>query len=555
MTEAQKGLKKPIRNRGRILVFTHLKQDEEIETIETHLIEEIESRNKLAENLDDNFLPLDSVELCLLNIHPIGEEPGVTLQNRPLSKVSDLLWSEFISCSAGRPLAICVQALAWKHYNLASTTVTGIPMKEEQTSGSSVNYDVDLLHEKSGHDELARAHYLDSESGLLSDTIYSGYKTLLLKWCSPNVKPQMSVEQLHSTCNAVKVSPAAVNSRPSACLTSFILGGRTVMLELPKKGTTSSANRVISHLLTGHGGHIYLHSVSLGKSALEDVPSISEGPGGRVTDYRITQFGELMKECSLGPGKPGESAEGVEVAKHHLERLTSYWPMTMSESFLFSCQRFEPLLTRLRLTGLSETDLSLCKQVVLGLLNSESLNEPLLGTATHCPKVKGLKRDEQYRLAWRELELHIRNYTHVSRAHFAVLACLLQCLGRPSENFNPKPIKEETKQAAKTPENLKRSISKTEINNKDSPISPGFEIPAKKIKAEFDAASAKTQTQTDNVPLKPTGTINLLDFWIENFEKPKWAKWKDFDRRAELGDKVELYPNLVIKGKQEDTRK
>lgn len=37
-----------------------------------------------------------------------------------------------------------------------------------------------------------------------------------------------------------------------------------------------------------HGGEIFLHVLSSSRSILEDPPSISEGCGGRVTDYRIT---------------------------------------------------------------------------------------------------------------------------------------------------------------------------------------------------------------------------------------------------------------------------
>ena len=61
------------------------------------------------------------------------------------------------------------------------------------------------------------------------------------------------------------------------------ISGRSVMLEQPKKGGT----RVISHMLTSHGGELYIHVLSTARSILEDPPSISEGCGGRVTDYRI----------------------------------------------------------------------------------------------------------------------------------------------------------------------------------------------------------------------------------------------------------------------------
>ena len=55
------------------------------------------------------------------------------------------------------------------------------------------------------------------------------------------------------------------------------------MLEMVKK----SGGKAISHLLSSHGGEIFIHTLSTTRSVLEDPPSISEGCGGRVTDYRI----------------------------------------------------------------------------------------------------------------------------------------------------------------------------------------------------------------------------------------------------------------------------
>ena len=55
------------------------------------------------------------------------------------------------------------------------------------------------------------------------------------------------------------------------------------MLEQPRK----SGTKVISHMLASHGGEIFIHAINTARSLLEDPPSISEGCGGRVTDYRI----------------------------------------------------------------------------------------------------------------------------------------------------------------------------------------------------------------------------------------------------------------------------
>jgi hypothetical protein len=42
------------------------------------------------------------------------------------------------------------------------------------------------------------------------------------------------------------------------------------------------------YLLAALGGEIFVHTLVTARSVLEDPPSISEGCGGRVTDYRIT---------------------------------------------------------------------------------------------------------------------------------------------------------------------------------------------------------------------------------------------------------------------------
>lgn len=96
------------------------------------------------------------------------------------------------------------------------------------------------------------------------------------------------------------ISPVDANSRPSLCLTNFLLGGRSVMLEQPRK----SGSKFLSHMLTSHGGQIYIHQLVTGKSILDDPPSISEGPGGRVIDYRIQVSLILMYTQIISPSWP-----------------------------------------------------------------------------------------------------------------------------------------------------------------------------------------------------------------------------------------------------------
>ena len=199
---------------------------------------------------------------------------------------------------AGQGLSKKLLELALTHYDLASTTVTGIPMKEEQNASSSANYDVELFHKASAHWRLLSDSHESKPSLQRSEDIAAWlpqtqkegfrYNTITLKWCTP----RGSSADLHNCTALARVTPTDVNSRPSSCLTNFLLSGRSVMLEMPRR----SGSKILSHMLTSHGGEIFIHTLNISRSVLEDPPSISEGPGGRVTDYRIPDFGTLMKD-------------------------------------------------------------------------------------------------------------------------------------------------------------------------------------------------------------------------------------------------------------------
>ena len=145
--------------------------------------------------------------------------------------------------------------MALRHYELASTTVTGIPMKEEQNASSSANYDVELFHKASAHWRLL-SDYHDREgegsnklknedlSAMMPQTQKEGfrYNTITLKWCTP----RGSSADLHPCTALARVTPTDVNSRPSSCLTNFLLSGRSVMLEMPRR----SGTKILSHMVS-----------------------------------------------------------------------------------------------------------------------------------------------------------------------------------------------------------------------------------------------------------------------------------------------------------------
>ena len=65
------------------------------------------------------------------------------------------------------------------------------------------------------------------------------------------------------------------SSRHSSCLTNFLLNDRSVMLEMPM--SKRSGAKVLSHMLTSHAGEIFIHTLNISRTIVEDPPNIADG--------------------------------------------------------------------------------------------------------------------------------------------------------------------------------------------------------------------------------------------------------------------------------------
>ncbi|XP_070558814.1 integrator complex subunit 13-like [Ptychodera flava] len=531
-----------IKNRGRIVCITSVKSDSHVKMLEEWVLDAISQHNKLAAG-SDSLMPINYCEFYLIHTMPLGMDAPITEDKH---NVSSVLGSVITVSRSGRYLAQKLAQIVQVHFDLSSTTITGIPMKEEQNASSSANYDVELLHHRSAH--------FDKLSGAPSTS--DGVSGLTLKWCTP----RSNTIELQHCIGACRVTPVDVISRPSSCLTNFLLNGRQVMLEQPRK----TGAKVISHMLTSHGGEIYIHCLAINRSTLEDPPSISEGCGGRVTDYRITDFGEFMKENRVAPKEPTmeETEERpLHRMKAQLERQTRHWPMVISHTIVFNMlSHVDPLPSLVTKEHLDEDDVLECKKSIYHLVGMESRSEalpvPVMGT-----RGKGPKREEQYRQMWSELETLVRSCSDLSPAHEQVLECLLECR-KPSEE-NPKTSKRkaamevkeevvekvpvsETEQAWQALDNYKgmserekRDFNLGDTNNDhmkyDSPLSP--EPPVKKQKA----LTGDKQ--------KGGGPKSFLALWNNKLSSIYSKKHVEFaGRLATSGSMGELYPHLNSDG-------
>ncbi|XP_072097107.1 integrator complex subunit 13 isoform X4 [Mobula birostris] len=496
-----------VSNRGRIICITNAKSDSHVRMLEDCVQETIHEHNKLAAS-SDNLMQIQHCELVLIHTYTVGEDSLVS--DHPKKDVSLVLTSEVHSVRAGRQLPAKLMTLVQQHFDLASTTITNIPMKEEQHANTSANYDVELLHQKDAHTELLRSEgknmtpiSCDHIKGKKVDPHLSNSnrdgsvkETVTLKWCTPRTN---NIE-LHYCTGAYRISPVDVNSRPSSCLTNFLLNGRSVLLEQPRK----SGSKVISHMLCSHGGEIFLHVLSSVRSILEDPPSISEGCGGRVTDYRITVV---------------------------------------------------PLASLIVKENLTDDDVLNCQKTIYNLVDMERKNDHL-PISTVGTRGKGSKRDEQYRVMWNELETLVRAHLNNSEKHQRVLECLLACRSKPPEEEERKKSRrkredkeDKSEKSAKEYESDKSwqdserqkgalerekdEVAEAEII-KDSPDSP-------------EPLNKKPRVSVGETPPaeKVKGPVSLLTLWTNRINTANSRKHQEFaGRLSSINNKAELYQHL-----------
>lgn len=119
-------------NKGRLIVITTVLDDFCRKAILSAAQEKIMKINQESAGSDSEAMSLNHVELVLLHTAPAGMEYSIRAEQDRLETVSPLLSTLFYSVQAGPGLSMKMLYLCLKHYDLASTTVTGIPMKEEQ---------------------------------------------------------------------------------------------------------------------------------------------------------------------------------------------------------------------------------------------------------------------------------------------------------------------------------------------------------------------------------------------------------------------------------------
>ncbi|EDW15140.1 protein asunder [Drosophila mojavensis] len=508
---------KRIGNKGRVICITSARDNTSMKSLEDIFNTVLIQQNALVAPPSKKGLQIDHCHLVILNIVPLGVESLVT--NRSLLEISPFLNAEIHTVNAPE-ISDKLLHLIMGHYDLASTTVTNIPMKEEQNANSSANYDVEILHERAAHTKVCGPDFTFTTS------IKPGtaYETVTLKWCTPR---GCGSADLQPCVGQYNVTPVDVTSRPSSCLINFLLNGRSVLLEVPRK----SGTKTTSHMLSARGGEIFVHSLSIARSAMDEAPSITDGPGGRVPDYRIPEMGQLLKMSRLVPLKTrpkGKCSQG----EHLWRRMPRYFPRTANATILFNLQRqlswlphFLHLLVK---EDMDKQDEVRCQQQIHELYKSASRGDLLPFSNSNNARLKVNKTKDQYRLFYRELEQLIQLNAHTP--HHKNLLESLQSL-----------------RAAYGDASNKSDPSAAHLRSyTESPLSPERLEPTNSVNS-----SSSSILKASKRRMSGCGQRSLLDI-ISSAERSQSSKRLDFSGRlcTPLGQTAKLYPEFGNKDKE-----
>lgn len=432
-------------------------------------------------------------------------------------------------------------------------------MKEEAQQGQpavAINYDVELLHRREAHAELERLGLLsrstaeDLTGSLMVFSPSATYPTARLVWATPVPKGRWST--FPRTRHASKVTPSAVNSRPSVCLSSYLLQGRNVMLEINvAKGDAepgAPSVKKTAHTLISHGGHIYIHANDISPHKLLDSQDTRETMKlKRATNARVADFTSLIKETTLRLPNDSEKSYDTQAdvlcvqPRRLLLRITRYWPIRSDQSLIYNMsKRFDAFFATIRQPLLTALDADKCKQMIHQLVGLRESKERLTEGSSASRLLREVhSRDEQLQICFAELARHLGNYANHSEQHAEVFLFFLQSTG--------------LERAVRFPNPDVMVMDRTRSKTQDAG-SPSFSAPS--TSTTSTAASETKNPSRSESPLskkprkacylwKPNETLNLYDYLMEKEERHHRSHYVDFVGRVKAGNRpAHLYPNL-----------
>uniref|UniRef100_A0AC34QGN6 Protein asunder n=1 Tax=Panagrolaimus sp. JU765 TaxID=591449 RepID=A0AC34QGN6_9BILA len=217
--------------------------DAEFDALCDNIMFNMNAKNRIIDEQNDNSeLPIDNLQVYILNV--ANSFNG----NSPVRRTMDGGKLKFCMYTVtGRKLNPYLRRIMMEAYDLTSTTISGIPMKEESSPYNTSEYDVEILHPRALHKHLDTANLLGDSSPIIKRTQEGGYNTVSLRWCNPVQKLRKDAYPIRE--EGYYATPADASGRPTICFTSFLKKGKSIWLEatVNSKLPENIPGKIITH--------------------------------------------------------------------------------------------------------------------------------------------------------------------------------------------------------------------------------------------------------------------------------------------------------------------
>uniref|UniRef100_A0A8R1HXN1 Protein asunder n=1 Tax=Caenorhabditis japonica TaxID=281687 RepID=A0A8R1HXN1_CAEJA len=563
-----------IENNGNLVIYTRLNTEEDMIKLQQEVVTLITSRNKIANSPSNKtFCPITSLRLFIVNFYATGEKCSVKTHALEEHPHLPLLKIWVISRKA-TDMQDAIHSLLVDAFDLASTTVTKIPMKEDNRGSS--NYDVELFHPSRVHGMLKEQKLIATTSKNANADSGVTYDTMRLAWTTAP-KTKWSLFPHHG--DSVPCTTVQAYSRPSACLTQFVRDGRCVMLDLERTTTLgmNMPDKLVSHLLIANRGRIFIQEIDFMQKGYADEKFIGElfepdfvpYPEEKINlaqlkhmysqmELKLIAKNRLNDDLTLDEQEKWNGLKHANIEKRFIQ-ISRNIPMKAKDTFIFNDavrSHLEPLITTITQTTLTEADFEKCRVFIMKLLQMRTGREFIISANTkidECLVTNLEDPDEQMRVALVELAKHLMKYVKFSEMHEKVYKTFMVTLDvdkllavdvedpdAADKKFVTFPFFGRLEVEKSEPKSsLERFLKRRWGNSSEEESKSNKEVekPTRK--------NVETHPKEKPLIFAKEIKIDIFANICEMIERKEAKIRRDFVGREEHGNKAPLYPQLV----------
>lgn len=242
--------------------------------------------------------------------------------------------------------------------------------------------------------------------------------------------------------------------------------------------------------------------------------------------HRIPDFIQTALQQRLVPLKIKYPDENLGKVRARIAKATKYWPLTFNSSVVYNIRQYlEPILVLTQKEDLTEEEVLASQQCIYQLVGVEARHDLVLNNQ----RIKGNKKDEQYRLMWNELEV-IVGLNGKSAGHKAILQCIRKV------------------RSTQTPE----TSEKMDVDSALGGLRKMLDINETTVSVLRSSPLSPTPLDRHNKNLKHRATLSLYDILMAK-EQSIANKRIDFSGRLATphGQIAVLYPHFAAKEQNE----